>query len=108
MVFNPVSVGKCLSSGEFDPYWFETGTPTFLLQLLKDAPEQVDGVTLDEGAFSVYEPSEPELLPLLYQTGYLTIKALHVLGRRRLYTLDFPNAEVEDSFVTQVVPACSP
>ena len=63
-VFNPVSVGKCLSSGKFGEYWFETGTPTFLLQLFSEAPEQVDGVTLDASAFSVYEPSAPEMLPL--------------------------------------------
>lgn len=58
-VFNPVSVGKCLSSGKFGEYWFETGTPTFLLQLFSEAPEQVDGVTLDASAISVYEPSAP-------------------------------------------------
>ena len=97
-VFNPVSVGKCLSAGRFGEYWFETGTPTFLLQLLKDAPEQVDGVTLDEGAFSVYEPSEPELLPLLYQTGYLTITGSVREGVYTQYTLGFPNDEVRNAF----------
>ncbi len=97
-VFNPVSVGKCLSAGKFGEYWFETGTPTFLLQLLKDAPEQVDGVTLDEGAFSVYEPSAPELLPLLYQTGYLTITGSAREGVYTQYTLGFPNDEVRNAF----------
>ena len=97
-VFNPVSVGKCLSAGKFGEYWFETGTPTFLLQLLKDAPEQVDGVTLDESAFSVYEPSAPEMLPLLYQTGYLTITGSSREGVYTQYTLGFPNDEVRNAF----------
>ena len=97
-VFNPVSVGKCLSAREFGEYWFETGTPTFLLQLLKDAPEQVDGVTLDAGAFSVYEPSAPEMLPLLYQTGYLTITGSSREGVYTQYTLGFPNDEVRNAF----------
>ena len=97
-VFNPVSVGKCLSAGKFGEYWFETGTPTFLLQQLKDAPEQVDGVTLDESAFSVYEPSAPEMLPLLYQTGYLTITGSSREGVYTQYTLGFPNDEVRNAF----------
>ena len=97
-VFNPVSIGKCLSSREFGEYWFETGTPTFLLQLLSEAPEQVDGVVLDASAFSVYEPSAPEMLPLLYQTGYLTIKDSVREGVYTQYTLGFPNDEVRNAF----------
>ena len=97
-VFNPVSVGKCLSSGKFGEYWFETGTPTFLLQLFSEAPEQVDGVTLDASAFSVYEPSAPEMLPLLYQTGYLTITDSAREGVYTQYTLGFPNDEVRTAF----------
>ena len=97
-VFNPVSIGKCLSSGEFGEYWFETGTPTFLLQLLSEAPEKIDGVTLDASAFSVYEPSAPEMMPLLYQTGYLTIKSSMREGVYEQYTLGFPNDEVRNAF----------
>lgn len=97
-VFNPVSIGKCLSSREFGEYWFETGTPTFLLQLLSEAPEQIDGVTLDASAFSVYEPSTPEMLPLLYQTGYLTITDSSREGVYTQYTLGFPNDEVRNAF----------
>ena len=97
-VFNPVSVGRCLSSGKFGEYWFETGTPTFLLQLLSEAPEQVDGVTLDASAFSVYEPAAPEMLPLLYQTGYLTITGSSRDGVYTQYTLGFPNDEVRNAF----------
>ena len=97
-VFNPVSVGKCLSAGKFDEYWFETETPTFLLNLLAGAPEQIDGVTLDASAFSVYEPGAPELLPLLYQTGYLTITGSVREGVYTQYTLGFPNDEVRNAF----------
>ena len=97
-VFNPVSVGRCLSSGKFGEYWFETGTPTFLLQLLSEAPEQIDGVTLEASAFSVYEPSAPEMLPLLYQAGYLTITDSAREGVYTQYTLGFPNEEVRTAF----------
>ncbi len=97
-LFNPVSIGRCLSSGEFGEYWFETGTPTFLLQLLSETPEKIDGVTLEASAFSVYEPSAPEMLPLLYQTGYLTIKDCVREGVYAQYTLGFPNDEVRHAF----------
>jgi len=97
-VFNPVSVGKCLVSRQFDPYWFETGTPSFLLKLMEGEPLPMDGVEIPQTQFSVYEPERPNLLALLYQTGYLTIKSARQDGGVRLYRLESPNFEVSTAF----------
>ena len=97
-VFNPVSVGKCLSSGEFDPYWFETGTPTFLLKLMEKNPVLLDEIEVSQTAFSNYEPDRPALISLLYQTGYLTIGGTRQEGEERLYRLVCPNYEVRKAF----------
>jgi hypothetical protein len=76
-VYNPVSVGKFFESGgKFRNYWFETGTPTFLLKLAKKQQfdfEQELSRSVDELAFSSYEIDKLDVLPLLVQTGYLTI-----------------------------------
>jgi len=97
-VFNPVSVGKCLSSRQFDPYWFETGTPSFLLRLMERNPVLMDDIEVSQTSFSVYEPDRPALMSLLYQTGYLTIKGAHEEGEERIYRLGSPNYEVRKAF----------
>jgi hypothetical protein len=97
-VFNPVSVGKCLSSRQFDAYWFETGTPAFLLKLMEQNPVTMDDVEIPQTAFSVYEPARPGLMPILYQTGYLTIQSARDDGGIRLYRLVQPNFEVATAF----------
>ena len=97
-VFNPVSVGKCLSTQKFDPFWFETGTPAFLLKLMQENPVTIDDVEIPQTAFSVYEPAKPGLMSILYQTGYLTIKSARDDGGMRLYRLVPPNFEVETAF----------
>ena len=97
-VFNPVSVGKCLSSSQFDPYWFETGTPSFLLRLMEQTPVMLDDIEVSQTAFSVYEPDNPALMSLLYQTGYLTIKGTRQEGEERVYRLACPNYEVRKAF----------
>ena len=97
-VFNPVSVGKCLSTRKFDPYWFETGTPAFLLRLMAENPVTLDDIEISQTAFSVYEPAKPGLMPILYQTGYLTIKSARDDGGIRLYRLGQPNFEVATAF----------
>jgi len=97
-VFNPVSVGKCLNTRQFDPYWFETGTPSFLLKLIENDPVAVDDIEVSQSAFSVYEPDAPEMMAIFYQTGYLTIKSARQDGEERLYRLGFPNYEVRKAF----------
>ena len=97
-VFNPVSIGKCIVSKEYDNYWFETGTPTFLLEILKRRPVNLDNPILTALDFSVYEAENPAIMPLLVQTGYLTIKDCQGNGPDREYRLGFPNQEVSLAF----------
>ncbi|MDO5318034.1 MAG: AAA family ATPase [bacterium] len=97
-MFNPVSIGKCLSAHEIRNFWFETGTPTFLLKLLKESPVDLADVVLDADSFSVYEPATPTMMPLLYQTGYLTITDSFREGLTTMYHLGFPNGEVRTAF----------
>ncbi len=97
-VYNPVSLMKCLVNEDFKNYWFETGTPTFLLDMLKRKPIDLDNLEVDENAFSTYDPIALEPLPLLVQTGYLTIRKAEQVGDARYYTLGYPNLEISQSF----------
>ena len=97
-VYNPVSVMKCFYECEFKNYWFETGTPTFLVDLLRRAPVKLDDLTAAETDFSTYDPVDLAPLPLLVQTGYLTIKSAETTGRSRVFRLGYPNYEIEESF----------
>ncbi|TVS14093.1 MAG: AAA family ATPase, partial [Planctomycetaceae bacterium] len=75
LVYNPVSVGRFLDTGKLSNYWFETGTPSFLIKLLKSGRLSIPEISrepLDELAFSAYEVDRVSALPLLFQTGYLT------------------------------------
>jgi hypothetical protein len=100
-VYNPVSIGKFFESGgEFKNYWFETGTPSFLLKLAKKQQfdfEKELSQPVSELAFASYEIDKLQTLPLLFQTGYLTIKGTEEKKMTR-YFLDFPNLEVELAF----------
>jgi len=102
-VVNPVSLGRCLADREFKCYWYETGTPTFLVNELKKRPLDISNLTVPESQLGTYEPSDPAVVPLLFQTGYLTIKSLETLGGKRSYTLGFPNDEVRDAFQSSLV-----
>jgi len=102
-VYNPVSVMKFFESGEFSNYWFETGTPSFLLKLIKNkefeiATMETEDVT--ELSFASYEIDRLEVLPLLFQTGYITIKDYFKDGNFRFFKLGFPNYEVSSAFNT--------
>ena len=107
-VYNPFSLLLFFVSGEFRNYWFESGTPLFLIKLIKERNYNVaelDQLTIGELAFSNYEIETLEIVPLLYQTGYLTIKDFD--PQRQLYTLGFPNYEVENAFLTHLLGAFS-
>jgi len=97
-VYNPVSVMKCFDTQQFKNYWFETGTPTFLIDMLRRTPLDLGGLSAPETAFSTYDPAALAPLPLLVQTGYLTIQGATTTGRRTQYRLGFPNYEIEESF----------
>ena len=101
-VVNPVSLASALKNRELCNYWSTTAMTTFLMDTLKQKPLNFAKVNVDEATLGTYEPDRADLTTLLFQTGYLTITGFRQFGRMRLYSLDFPNLEVEDSFVTQL------
>lgn len=104
-VVNPVSLGLCLKSGEMNNYWSMTAMPTFLIDALKRHPLNFATIGVDDATLGAYEPANPKIETLLFQTGYLTIARFEQIGAIRRYDLKFPNLEVENSFVTQLVGA---
>lgn len=105
-MFNPFSVLNTLKSGKFAYYWFATGTPTYLVNLLKESDYDlrllIDGVQVDSESFSEYRAEANNPLPMIYQSGYLTIKDYdETFG---LYTLGFPNDEVRYGFLKFLSP----
>ena len=102
-VYNPFSVLNYFAEGEFNNYWFETGTPTFLIQLLKkEFYYDFNRVRTGKIGFNSYNIEELEPLPLLFQTGYLTIKHK---DDRNIYTLGYPNDEVKESMLEHLIGA---
>ena len=104
-VINPVSLGLCFQNGRFRNYWSSTAVPTFLVDLLEKRPIDLQGATLSEDELDAYEPERLNVKTLLYQTGYLTIAGVRPRGEGRSYVLDFPNAEVRNSFNTRLARA---
>lgn len=96
-VYNPYSLLSLFSQQEFKNYWFSTGTPTFLLNLLKTNNYNLKDLTqfkIGDGAFEACEPEDMEVQSVFLQTGYLTIEQFD----GTLYQLKFPNYEVKKSF----------
>ena len=107
-VYNPYSTLLVLKYQRFANYWFDSGTPTFLVNLIHEQKyklEEVQQRKVGELAFSTYELENLAIVPLLYQTGYLTIKDYD--PEQRLYTLGYPNREVEDAFLTYILGSFS-
>lgn len=101
-LYNPFSTCQCLVSREFGSYWTETGTPEFLVRLMRGSNVEladVEGVWLPTSALATLEPDQPEVLPLLLQTGYLTIQD----WRDGEFRLGFPNHEVRTAFVEHLL-----
>ena len=100
-VYNPFSILNFFLQVDFRNFWFETGTPTFLLKLLKkEWLYKLDDLTVSEQTFSSYEIEQLQVIAILFQSGYLTIKEKGDFG---LYTLDYPNAEVKESMLSYII-----
>ena len=98
-VCNPFSILLLFDKQQFQNFWFATGTPTFLLKLIQERAydlHQLESLSVTELGFNSYEIETLTVVPLLFQTGYLTIKAYD--AQRRLYQLSYPNFEVENAF----------
>jgi hypothetical protein len=104
-VYNPFSTLNLLSRLEFMDFWFQTGTPTFLVDLLKQTDtdlREIDGVEMGYKDFADYKADADRPLPVIYQSGYLTIKDYD--PEIQLYTLGFPNDEVRNGFLHFTLP----
>ncbi|MEZ4662711.1 MAG: ATP-binding protein [Caldilineaceae bacterium] len=100
-VYNPFSVLSFLQKVDFRNFWFETGTPTFLLKLLREQwLFKLENLTVSEQTFASYDIEHLEAIAILFQTGYLTIKERREFG---LYVLDYPNAEVKESLLSYII-----
>ena len=108
-MYNPFSVLNTLSSQVFNDYWFETGTPSFLVHQLKKTCYPLENMTTEElstDTLNSIDIMDENPLPLLYQSGYLTLKSYD--ERFDAYTLGFPNREVEQGFIKYLLPFYTP
>ena len=97
-VYNPFSILSFFDNYQFNNYWFATGSPTFLVNKLKNTPnviDQYEQYEVDEGFFDKFNIEALDISVLLFQTGYLTIKE----RKEEIFTLSYPNREVRTSFL---------
>ncbi len=105
-VYNPYDVLLLLDTREFQPYWFETASPEFLLRMLMEksiSPMEIEGRLTDRALVSKFDVGNVNIEALLFQTGYLTIAEELQQGRRTLYRLDYPNLGVRLSLNDQLL-----
>ncbi|RHO63095.1 AAA family ATPase, partial [Parabacteroides sp. AF48-14] len=104
-IYNPFSLLNTFKYNKFSNYWFETGTPTYLVELLKRSHYNLERMANEETSAdvlnSIYADSSNPI-PVIYQSGYLTIKSYD--ERFGIYQLGFPNLEVEEGFVRYLMP----
>ena len=104
-VFNPFSLLSALAYGNLDAYWFSSGTPTFLLQMMRKFdvyPSQLGAMKAMKTDFDAPTEHMESLTPLLYQSGYLTIKDYD--RDFEVYTLDIPNREIRVGLFRSLLP----
>ena len=102
-IFNPFSVLNAFNSRNLQDYWFRTGTPTYLIRLLNHTNENLNDLTgqyYDTSEFVDYRADVERPLPMIYQSGYLTIKDYD--RDTNSYLLDLPNNEVKKGFLTLI------
>lgn len=103
-VYNPFSLLNYMADPVFRNYWYVTGTPTFLIdQLRRLNIADMDGVRISEHALADFNTDNPEPAPLLFQTGYLTIK--ETKGTGQVFVLGYPNREVKESLLDGLLNA---
>ena len=109
-IYNPFSVFNTFKKLDFAFYWFATGTPTFLVKHLTntgfDIPILENNVIIAANSLMDYRAENDDYVPLLYQSGYLTIKEYD--SELNAYTLGFPNEEVKYGFLNELLPQFTP
>ena len=104
-VYNPYSLLNCFAKQKMDSFWFGSGTPTFLIEKMREfhvLPSQLGKVRAKAASFDAATERMTSLTPLLYQSGYLTIKDYE--KKIDVYTLDFPNKEIEVGLFDSLLP----
>ena len=104
-IYNPFSLMNALSRLNIDNYWFSSGTPTYLVEMLrkfKVVPSRIGRLQALAASFDAPTERMTSITPLLYQSGYITIKDYNALGN--LYTLDIPNNEIRVGLMQSLIP----
>ncbi len=108
-VYNPFSILNVLDTTMFDNFWFASGTPTFLVEILKKTDfdlRELDGIEVSAVSLTDDRADINNPVPMIYQSGYLTIKKYD--NEFQIYTLGFPNEEVKYGFLNFVTPFYTP
>ena len=104
-VFNPFSLLSAMANGMLDYYWFTSGTPTYLIEMLRKfhvMPSEIGGGEADKSEFDAPTENMCSIMPLLYQSGYITIKGYD--PETELYLLDIPNKEIRVGLYRCLLP----
>ena len=104
-VFNPFSLLNAFQDHDYTNYWFSSGTPTYLIEMLRKynvVPSKIGGARVLASAFDAPTENMKSITPLLYQSGYVTIKDYN--RATKLYTLDIPNSEIRVGLMDSLLP----
>lgn len=104
-IYNPFSLMNAFADGKLKDYWFGSGTPTYLIEMLRKfnvAPSMIGGLQADASSFDAPTEHMGSITPLLYQSGYVTIKDYN--ENSELYTLDIPNREIRVGLMRSLLP----
>ncbi len=104
-IYNPFSLLNAMLDIKFNDYWFGSGTPTYLIEMLRKfnvVPSRIGGMTVVAADFDAPTERMTSIIPLLYQSGYITIKDYD--GMSELYTLDIPNREIRIGLMRSLLP----
>ena len=107
-LYNPFSLLSFFLNQQLSNYWFATGTPTFLVETIRDrgiAPQDFEAIKVSEAFLEKFSLKDIHMTGLLFQTGYLTIKEVTYRGMLRTFTLGYPNEEVRHSMMHNLVEA---
>lgn len=105
-LYNPYSLLSFFTHESLDNYWFETGIPRFFVELIKEYQvdiKKLENAVLTKRSFDSYDIENLNIMALLFQTGFLTIKEIMVTNDEKEYVLSYPNKEVKDSFLNYVL-----
>lgn len=105
-IINPYSLIGFFSEEKFSNYWYRSGTPAFLIGMLKKKPSsflKLSNIEISDIMLDAYDINQINLVPLLFQTGYLTIAKKRRQGIEEIYLLEMPNLEVREAFYLNVI-----